>query len=81
MYSEPLQGPLKILFVAVRSGAAVTLRPYNPMTRANGAPARIGTNLMLYRCSGRGDTIMNNIIWIIGAIVVILAVLSFFGLR
>ncbi|MCG7391389.1 hypothetical protein MHY87_00520 [Microvirga sp. ACRRW] len=28
-----------------------------------------------------GETIMNNIIWLIGAIVVVLAILSFLGLR
>lgn len=28
-----------------------------------------------------GETVMNNIIWLIGAIVVVLAILSFLGLR
>jgi hypothetical protein len=32
-------------------------------------------------CGSTEAILMNNIIWIIGAIVVVLAILSFFGLR
>jgi hypothetical protein len=35
--------------------------------------------LPVYR--GRREIAMNNIIWIVGAVVIVLAVLSFFGLR
>ena len=29
----------------------------------------------------KGETAMNNIIWLVGAVVIVLAILSFFGLR
>jgi hypothetical protein len=33
------------------------------------------------RCEDMKENTMNNLIWLVGAVVIILAILSFFGLR
>jgi hypothetical protein len=41
----------------------------------------LGTGARLSCWSGRSEDPMNNIIWLVGAVVIVLAILSFFGLR
>jgi hypothetical protein len=36
---------------------------------------------MLNAVRSQGDTVMNNVIYLVGLVVVVLAVLAFFGLR
>ncbi len=56
-------------------------RRFRGAVKAPAAATGLGTDVRLGCWSGRSEDPMNNIIWLVGAVVIVLAILSFFGLR